>query len=279
LIVLGAIAPHGWLAIPELCAPAERELAAATQRGMLELGRRFDAAAPEATIVFTPHNVHVEGALAVLVPATLEGSLDSEDPDAKPIALAAHVDRELALAVRDDLRAAALPVVAVSWGGNDPHDALMPMDWATLIPLWYLGGRREPAPPVVVVAPARELPAAEHVRAGAVVAAAAERLGRRVAVVASADHGHGHRADGPYGYSPASRPFDEQVVEIVRAGRLERLVELEREFVDEARADSWWQMLILHGALTASGSRWRAELLSYEAPTYFGMLCASFQPA
>jgi aromatic ring-opening dioxygenase LigB subunit len=33
-------------------------------------------------------------------------------------------------------------------------------------------------------------------------------------------------------------------------------------------------MLMLHGAL---GGDFRAELLSYEAPTYFGMLTASFQ--
>ena len=149
MAVFGAIAPHGWLAIPELGTPADRELGSATQRGMLELGRRFEAAAPDTTVLFTPHNVHVEGSLAVLVPARLEGSLESEDPEQEPIALTAQVDRELALAVRDGLRAAGLPVAGVSWGGNDPHDAVMPMDWATLIPLWYLGGRREPAPPVV----------------------------------------------------------------------------------------------------------------------------------
>lgn len=34
--------------------------------------------------------------------------------------------------------------------------------------------------------------------------------------------------------------------------------------------------LMLHGAI---GAGWRAEILSYEAPTYFGMLCASFVPA
>ena len=33
-------------------------------------------------------------------------------------------------------------------------------------------------------------------------------------------------------------------------------------------------MLMLHGALGRDG--WRGELLSYEAPTYFGMICASF---
>jgi hypothetical protein len=32
---------------------------------------------------------------------------------------------------------------------------------------------------------------------------------------------------------------------------------------------------MLHGAL---GDSWNAEFLSYEAPTYFGMLCAAYAP-
>ena len=45
--------------------------------------------------------------------------------------------------------------------------------------------------------------------------------------------------------------------------------------MEKAAADSWWQMIMLHGAL---GDRFDCELLSYEAPTYFGMLCAAFTP-
>ncbi len=277
-VVFGAIAPHGSLAIPEACEPRERDLAAATQAGMAELGRRFDAAAPETTVLFTPHNVHVGGTLAVIVSARLEGSLGTWDAGMDHVRLGLDVDRELALAVCDEIRAADLPVADVSFGVNDPATAVMPIDWATLIPLWYLGGRRDTPPPVVVIAPARELDAEAHVKAGAAVAAAAERAGRRVAVIASADHGHGHREDGPYGFSAASKPFDDAVVEIVGSGRLERLLGLEPVFVDEARADSWWQMLMLHGALGWVGGGWTADLLSYEAPTYYGMLCASFLP-
>jgi len=46
--------------------------------------------------------------------------------------------------------------------------------------------------------------------------------------------------------------------------------------VDDAKADSWWQMLMLHGAL---GDAWEAEFLSYERSTYFGMLCAAYVPS
>jgi aromatic ring-opening dioxygenase LigB subunit len=62
----------------------------------------------------------------------------------------------------------------------------------------------------------------------------------------------------------------------VRRNRLAELVDLDPGFVDAALADSWWQLLMLHGAL---GDGWRVDLLSYEVPTYFGMLCAAFSRA
>jgi hypothetical protein len=48
-----------------------------------------------------------------------------------------------------------------------------------------------------------------------------------------------------------------------------------RRLVERAAADSWWQLLMLHGALDDG---WRSELFSYEAPSYYGMLCAAFTP-
>ena len=242
---------------------------------MRELGRRFDRADPEAVVVFTPHNVHVEGSLAVITAGRVEGSLASWKPGTEHVRLSLPTDLELAGNVLAKLRAAGLPALAVSFGDNDAPTSMMPMDWATLIPMWYLGGRRESPVPTVVVAPARELDASAHEAAGRAVASACERAGP-VAVIASADHGHGHREDGPYGYSAASAPFDERIVEIVRSGRLSELLDIDRDFVEAAKADSWWQLLMLHGVL--GDGAWRADLISYEAPTYFGMLCACFEP-
>ena len=273
MIVFGAIAPHGTIAVPEV----HDEEHSRTQAAMAELGRRFDAAAPEVTILFTPHNVHVAGHFGVVTARHVQGSLASWDEGLDHVRLAVETDRELAAAMLAEA-AGALPVVAVSYGGNDPAEASMPMDWATLIPLWFMGGRRTPPLPVVVAVPCRERDAAAHVAFGAAAARAALRLGRRTAVIASADHGHGHRADGPYGFAPASAEYDRRVVEIVQAGRLGDLAAFEPGFAGEAKADSWWQMLMLHGALAAAGGAWQPELLAYEAPTYYGMLCAAFEP-
>src|SRR5262245_25886917 len=258
MIVFGAIAPHG--------DPAFHE-GSPTRLAMEELGRRLERAEPDVVVVATPHNVHVEGAFAVVTSATIAGPVGFE---AVRDELSCTVDRELASRVLEELRAAGLPAAGISFGGNDPTEAEMPIDWGTAIPLSFLGGDTRP---VVVFSPARDRSLADHTRAGEALAAACD--GRRAAIVASADHGHAHDADGPYGFHPAAAAYDERVVELVRENRLGELPELE-PIVGDASADSLWQMVILQGAL---GDGFRAELLAYECPTYFGMLSAAFERA
>jgi len=256
VIVFGAIAAHGGSIL---------EGESPTRAAMEELGRRHAAAAPEATIVVTPHGAHVDGSFAVVTAATIRGDLGGTDTD-----LSCVIDRGLSHAVIDGLRAVG-PVAGVSFGSNDPGLAEMPMDWGTLIPLWFVGGRAEPAPPVVVVSPAREFSLEAHVRAGHAIAEACGD--RRVAVIASADQAHAHEEDSMFGFHPAAAEYDARVVELVRENRLGDAVGL-GTIVDFAKAESLWQILMLHGAL---GGDFDAHLLSYEVPTYFGMLCAAFE--
>jgi aromatic ring-opening dioxygenase LigB subunit len=285
-LVFAAIAPHGGLAIEELVAAEDRDVALTTRHGLEELGRRFEAAHPEVAVVLTPHGIHVEGAMAVVTSGTLAGELKEGgarrmrfEPIAgqRSVSLRVQTDTELAQRCLDAVRAAGTPVVSVSYGGNDPPKATFPMDWAVLIPLWFMGGRHATPVTAVAMAPARDLSNEAHVRAGEALRSAIDAYPKRVALIASCDHGHAHDPNGPYGFHPAARLFDDRVVEIVKQDDLGRLLDLDPRSVRDAKADSYWQMLMLHGALRGGG--WRGQLISYEAPTYFGMLCASYQPA
>jgi aromatic ring-opening dioxygenase LigB subunit len=271
--VFAAIAPHGTLAVPDApdaATPGSEQ----TQAAMEELGRRFDAARPQATIVLTPHNVHVDGHFSVVLAGTLAGDLAAWD--APSVELSCPVELELAAEVVVALHDAGIPVVGVSYGANDPGAATAPMDWGTLIPLWAMGGRAQPPVPAVVVSPARDRSFEEHVRAGAEIARIAAASAKRVALIASADHGHAHDPEGPYGFDPGAAEYDARIVQLVREHGLAELLQIDAGLVERAKADSFWQLLMLHGALGEDG--WRGELLSYEAPTYFGMLCASYSP-
>ena len=271
-LVFASIAPHGSISIAEWCTPEQRPLAARTREAFEELGRRFDVAKPEVTVLLTPHHVHVEKHMAIVLSGAMHGVLEG---GASRVELRAVVDRDLARAVQHAMEDLAVPIVGVSYGANDQAAAVTPMDWATQIPIHFMGGRATPAVPIVMIAPARDLSWERHVAAGRAIATAAADSGKRVALIASCDHGHAHDPKGPYGYSPASKVFDDRVVDLVKRNALGELQSFEPAFVVDAKADSFWQMLMLHGAI---GDRWRAELLSYEAPTYFGMLCAAFTP-
>ncbi|MHB8587711.1 MAG: DODA-type extradiol aromatic ring-opening family dioxygenase [Candidatus Dormibacteraceae bacterium] len=271
-LVFAAIAPHGGLAIAEACSPDERMLAKSTRAGMEELGRLFADARPEAVIVATPHNVHIANSLGVVVAGRVAGRLAGAPPS---VALDVPSASDLAWLVLESFASAEVPSVGVSFGSTDPETAVAPMDWGVLIPLWFMGGRDDPPVPVVVVTPARDLPAEAHVAAGAAIGQAAARSGRRVAFIASADHGHAHLEGGPYGYHASAQKYDALICELVRTGNLARLSEIPIDLVEEAKADSWWQMLILHGATAG----WNGRLISYEAPTYFGMLTAAYSPS
>ncbi len=271
-LVFASIAPHGSIAIAEWCTPEQRPLAARTRAAFEDLGRRFDAAKPDATVLLTPHHVHVEGHMAVVRSGAMHGVLEG---GASRVELRAHSDPALAGDLQRAILEAGIPVVGVYYGANDHAASVMPMDWATQIPIHFMGGRTTPPVPIVMVAPARDLSWDLHVAAGRAIAKAAAQSGKRVALIASCDHGHAHDPKGPYGYSPASKMFDDRVVDLVKRNALSQLLSFEAPFVADAKADSFWQMLMLHGAI---GDRWRADLLSYEAPTYFGMLCAAFAP-
>jgi aromatic ring-opening dioxygenase LigB subunit len=231
MITLGAIAPHGEVeAIPELLA------------AMQELGRRCTS---DTAVVVTPHNVHIEGHFAV--------------------ATAAHVgehaiDHELSQAIIDAARADGLPVVGVSYGGNVPEQSVLPLDWGTEVPLTYVRAKQ-----VVVVAPARDRPLDEHIRLGAAIAGATGE--RDVALIASADHGHTHDAEGPYGFDPAAAEFDARFQELLLQEPLD--FRALADLVEPAKADSLWQLLVLQGAIQGRG-----ELLAYAVCSYYGMAVA-----
>jgi aromatic ring-opening dioxygenase LigB subunit len=66
------------------------------------------------------------------------------------------------------------------------------------------------------------------------------------------------------------------VVEALRANDPVRLIDLPDEQAQNAAIDGLWQTLMLAGTLERTPMR--GEVLSYEAPSYYGMLVASFEP-
>ncbi len=186
------------------------------------------------------------------------------------------MDVELGRRVAEVAARRNVPTVTAIYGASGGDGCYTPLDWGAIVPLWFLGARWAAPPAVLCITPSRDLSLRQLSLFGSAIAEASEEAGRRVALVASADWGHAHDASGPYGFDPASAQFDAMLVELVREGSLERLLSVDLEFAERAKVDGLWQCAMLAGALRHTPMR--GELLSYEAPTYFGMLVAAYAP-
>ncbi len=275
-LVFGCVAPHGNV-IP--CLPGSEEVAATTA-AMRELGSRLAATRPDTVVIVEPHGVRVDGAMAVSLSERAAGTLEDPatvDGVAHPVTVEMAVDQAFARDLMERARQADVPVAGIHYGATSgPHDRY-PLDWGAIVPLEFMGAHFEPQPRIVVVVPSRVLPLDALVRFGKAVASAAAASTSRVALIASADQAHAHTADGPYGFDPAAAEFDQMSIDAVKDGDLKRLLHADPEMVRRACPDALWQMLVLAGA--QEHTPLTGEFLSYERPSYFGMLVAAYAPA
>ncbi len=264
-LVFACIAPHGGrlLLPPDAPGPVPQ-----CRRAMARLRDSLRAARPDCVAVLTPHGIAVEGAISLGVTATGYGELEE---GARKITVAVETDLDLAASWAYLASERGVPVAPLAT--REPGGAL-PLDWGVTIPLALLTPGKE-ALPTVVACPARALPRTQLVDWGEALVEASDELGRRVALIVSADQGHGHAADGPYGFTPVSAAYDADMRAAVEADDLPRLLAWSEDYAETALADSYRQTLSLIGA----GRRvpLHARFLAYEVDHYFGLLCAEFE--
>ncbi len=269
-VVYGCIAPHGDELIARI-AGKNKGLAAESIGGMRRLASEMKEARPDTIVVASPHNLKLEKCIGVVVAEYSSGKVGR--PGAQ-ISLRAKCDVELAHEFLAAAEAERIPVVGANYGTASGPLSDLPMDWGTLIPLWYFLKQNGLKSRIVIVTPSREIPLEQNFAFGAKVGEVAQASKKRVAFVASADQAHAHDSKGPYGFSPKADEYDRMVVEAVRRDRLSDILKFDLKMVDDAKPDSLWQMTMLAGLLERV--KMKGRLYSYEVPTYFGMLCAGF---
>ncbi|MDE1853302.1 MAG: extradiol ring-cleavage dioxygenase [Thaumarchaeota archaeon] len=269
-LVYACIAPHGGEIVPAL-AGSKLRMFLPTRKGMKTLAQEMRRARPDTIVVASPHNLRLHRHIGVV---TAENSSGMVAEGRRRIRLRAKCDVEFAKKVVDAAEGKGLPVVAATYGVYEGPLSDMAMDWGTLIPLWFFLRGTGLKSRIVIVTPSRGIPLSQNFDFGKVLAEVAEGERKRIAFVASADQAHAHRKSGPYGYSPDAGKYDRFVVDAVQDGRLGSIMELDKGLIDRAKPDSLWQMTMLAGAISAVPME--GTLHSYQAPTYFGMLCAGY---
>jgi aromatic ring-opening dioxygenase LigB subunit len=290
-LVIGAVAPHGFPVIPDISDDAEGAMQ--TREAMLEMGRRFAEARPDVVFIATPHGFRVNGFVSIADCARGAGTLQMND---RKVEMNIPFDLRLTDAIVERARAADVPVAQVGYGGSNRNQSVMPMDWGTMTPLWFVGHNQNmtgkghvlaglldgsipesTGPAAVVAQPSRLLPKEVNIAFGRAVAEAAEADERRIAFIASCDWAHRHDANHPNGFHEDAKVVDDAVVEAIKADRITDLLELSDETISNAAIDGLWQLLMLEGAKQVVPMK--PEFLTYEIPSYYSMIVAMYERA
>ncbi|HYH12803.1 MAG TPA: aromatic ring-opening dioxygenase subunit LigB [Thermomicrobiales bacterium] len=282
-LVAAAIAPHGFPIIPALSDDAEGGIE--TREQMIALGDFFRERGVEAVVIAGPHGIRADGFFAVVDAARAAGTLHWQG---KSVEANVPCDRPLIDGITTTANADGLPVVRVSYAGNRADQAVVPLDWGSMVPLWFLGHDQNEAgtgdvlgpaptgaggPPAVLITPSRSLSREAMVAFGKSLATAMANDKRRIGFIASCDWAHTHRDDGPYGFHEAAERVDAIIVDKVRRNQLMDLMDLPDDDVQNAAIDGLWQTLMLAGI--QGQVPFELELKSYEAPAYYGMIVAT----
>ena len=290
-LVIGAVAPHGFPIIPDISDDADGALA--TREAMLTMGQRFKDAELDAIFITGPHGIRTNGAVSLADVGRAAGTLHWEG---KSIEMNFPVDLDLTDAIYERATANGVPVVGVGYGGSNRNASVLPADWGIMTPLWFaghdtnvvgggyvlaglLGGvPEEPTgPPAIIANPSQQIPRQMNVEFGKAVAQVAQESEKRIGFIASCDWAHRHDPDGPNGYHDDAPKMDAEVSEAIKQNDILSLIDLDEQYIRNAAIDGLWQLLMLGGAQQVVPMD--VDFLSYEAPTYYGMIVATYEPS
>src|SRR3989441_5114074 len=266
------IMPHGGDIIPQLAARKTKHLFVKTRESMRKIARDIREVRPDTIVIASPHNLRLQDKIGIVTSENTTGQLNG--PRGRKVNLSLKCDREFAQDLLQESARYDLPVVGANYGTAEGPASDMPMDWGTLVPMWFVAKEERVRAKTVIVTPSREIPLGQNIAFGMAIGAMAEKRRKRIAFIASADQAHAHKRSGPYGYHRNAANYDQFVSQAIQKNRIESISRLNKQFIEDAKPDSLWQMAVLAGLTRVV--KMRGSLLSYEVPTYYGMICASF---
>ncbi len=267
-LVGAALMPHGSQALEELHDPLYERFRK-THDGLVFAARGLARVPAGTAVVLTPHGIRAENMVTVSISETMRGVL-SEGKEILDETF--EVDRALAAAIAEQAERCGLSTAKIAAGASSGPHSQLPMDWGAQVPLHFL--RQTVAGlKTVVMTPSRAWALTQLFELGQALRDTLDAWPKPVWLIASADMAHAHDAAGPYGFHPAAAAFDQWFQEVVQRQDWDALLNVNMDWVSDAKPDALWQMVILAGALTTNFS---SHVIGYDCPTYFGMMNALF---
>lgn len=261
-ITFASICPHPSAALPSVGSDSDIKRAAKTIKAMKSLAGELDTSKPDVIVVISSHMPVNFTSFSIIESPELKGHLHKFGDFKTEIKFDSHP--AMVSAIKRICAEERIPLRSF----DDPE-----MDYGTTIPLHFLL-RGKPGIKVVPVGVSGLSPM-EHVNFGRAITKAAKACKLKVAVVASGELSHRLSPSSPAGYSPKGKEFDLMIVDLLKRGDDDAILEIDPEVLDDSGECGYLPMTVLLGAL--DGISWKGDVLSYESPFGIGYLVANLK--
>lgn len=262
MAILGAfIVPHPPLIIPRVGKGKESKIQK-TIDSYHEIARRIAKLKPDTIIVTTPHSILYSDYFHISPGASAKSSFARFG--AGDVSFTVRYDEEFvealeAMAERNQVEAGTL--------GEKDSD----LDHGTMVPLYFINQYIKDYK--LVRMGLSGLPVTDHYQLGKCIKETADKLNRRIVIVASGDLSHKLKEDGPYGFAKEGPQFDKEIIEAMSKGDFLKFLTFSPDFCEAAAECGLKSFIIMAGAL--SGLSVEPDLLSYEGTFGVGYgICA-----
>ncbi len=213
--IIGAfVLPHPPIILPGIGKGEEKKIQKTTD-SFREVARRVRELMPETIVLTSPHSVMYADYIHISPGERASG--DMRQFRAPEIALTASYDTEF-VRVLEELALTN----GISAGTQGERSAAL--DHGTMLPLLFINEQYTAYR--LVRTGLSGLPMADHYRFGLCIRAAAEKLDKRVVLIASGDLSHKVRAEGPYGYAEEGVRFDREITGAMASGDFMKFLSL-----------------------------------------------------
>ncbi len=262
-VIFGCIVPHPPIIVPEIGGGREQE-ASPTIEAMKKLSDELAQQHPEVLFIISPHGVSHYDAMGVATAKSLPGSFKVWG--VRGVEHQFQNDLEAVSLLQEEAKALGVPLKSI---GEEEYD----LDHGVMVPMYFLV-KGVPGVPLVPLT-FSWLPLSTHYSFGQAVRRAADRLNKRVAIIASGDLSHRLIPGAPAGHDPMAKVFDEKLTEAVAAYDTEAILNMDPELVERAGECGLRSIIILLGAL--EGLEVQSRVLSYQGPFGVGYMVASLE--
>lgn len=257
------IVPHPPLIIPEIGKGEEHKIQS-TIDSYHEVAKKIAALKPDTIILTSPHSMMYSDYFHISPGKSARGNFSRFG--AGKVSFKATYDEEFtetleALSERNGLEAGTL-------GEKDPS-----LDHGTMVPMHFINQYYTDYQLVRIGLSGLSM--TDHYRLGRYIVNTAEKLNRRIVVVASGDLSHRLKEEGPYGYAKEGVQFDQEIIEAMKTGDFLTFMEFHPDFCEAAAECGLRSFVIMAGVL--DGKSVTANFLSYEGTFGVGYALCEYQ--